>query len=88
MEKITTLDDLRRVIRDLEHQDYVNEQQLRNRVTAIADRLKPANLVRHLFGQLLGNSDIKGNLLRMVAGVATSFIVKKFFKKGLAAKKG
>ena len=87
MEKITTLDELRRAIRDLEHQNYVNEQQLRNRVTGLADRLKPANLLRHLFGQLFSHSDVKTSLLRMAAGVATSFLVKKFFRKGLSAKK-
>ncbi len=57
---------------------------MRRRVAGIADRLKPANVVRNLFTQLIGGSDIRTNLLRMVAGVATSFIVKKFFRKGIA----
>jgi hypothetical protein len=82
--KIRTLQELREAIRDLEHQNYVNEQHMRRRVAGIADRLKPANVVRNLFTQLIGGSDIRTNLLRMVAGVATSFIVKKFFRKGIA----
>ena len=83
MGKIKTLEELREAIRDLEHQNYVNEQHMRRRVTQIADRLKPANVVRSLFGQLVGGSDIRANLLKLVAGVATSFIVKKFFRKGI-----
>jgi hypothetical protein len=81
--KIKTLEELREAIRDLEHQNYVNEQHMRRKVVEIADRLKPANVVRSLFGQLVGGSDIRTNLLRMVAGVATSFIIKKFFRKAI-----
>ncbi len=75
--------ELREAIRDLEHQNYVNEQHMRRKVSEIADKLKPANLIRNLFGQLIRGTDIRTNLLRMVAGLATSFIVKKFFKKGI-----
>lgn len=81
---IRNIDQLRVAIRDLEHQNYVNEQHMRRRVTAVADRLKPMNIVKNLFGQLIHGSDMKTNVLRMVAGFATSFIVKKFFKKGIA----
>ena len=85
--KITTIEQLREAIRDLEHQNYVNEQHMRNRVAQLADRLKPVNVVKHLFGSLFsGGTDAKTSLLKMAAGLATSFIVKKFFKKGLAAK--
>lgn len=84
--KIKTIDELREAIRDLEHQNYVNEQHMRRRVTDLADRLKPVNIVKNLFGQFIGGADIKMNLLKMAAGFATSFIVKKFFKKGIAQK--
>lgn len=84
MGKIRNLEELREAIRDLEHQNYVNEQHMRRKVTEIADRLKPANLVRNLFRQLVGGSDVRINLWRMAAGLATSFIVKKFFRKGIS----
>ena len=83
MGKIRTLEELREAIRDLEHQNYVNEQHMRRKVAELADRLKPANLIRNLFSQLIGGSDIRTNLWRMAAGLATSFIVKKFFRKGI-----
>jgi hypothetical protein len=87
MAKITTIEQLRETIRDLEHQNYVNEQLMRNRVAEFADRLKPANVVRNLFSHLFsGGSEMKTSLLKMAAGIATSFLVKKFFKKGLSAK--
>jgi hypothetical protein len=85
MSKIRTIEELREAIRDLEHQNYVNEQHMRKKVADIADSLKPLNLVKNLFSQLLGGTDgVKTNLFRMAAGIATSFVVKKFFKKSIA----
>ena len=43
----------------MEHQNYVNEQHMRQKVAEIADRLKPANLVRNLFSQLIGGANIR-----------------------------
>jgi hypothetical protein len=82
--KIRTLDELREAIRDMEHQNYVNEQHMRQKVAEMADRLKPANLIRNLFSQWIGKPDVRMNLWRMAAGVVTSLIVKKFFRKGIA----
>ena len=86
MGKIKTLEELRGAIRDLEHQNYVNEQHMRRKVAEIADRLKPANLLKNLFSQLIHGADVRTNLLRMLAGVATSWAVKKFFRKSIPAK--
>ena len=88
MSRINTIEQLREAIRDLEHQNYVNEQHMRSRVAGLADRLKPVNIVKNLFGGLFtGHSDSKNSLLKMAAGIATSFIVKKFFRKIPAAAK-
>jgi len=87
MARITTIEELRGAIRDLEHQNYVNEQHMRTRITDLAHRLKPANVVKGLFSHFFtGGNEIKGSLLKMAAGIATSFLIKKFFKKGLTAK--
>ena len=75
--KITTIGQLRETIRDMEHQNYVNEQHMRTRVSETADRLKPANIVRNLVGSLFHSSnDTRSGLLRMAAGIATSLILK------------
>ncbi|HVS98289.1 MAG TPA: hypothetical protein VHE54_17455 [Puia sp.] len=82
--KITNIWQLRETIRDLEHQDYVNQQHMRARVTEMTDRLKPINIVRSMLGHLfhVGNEP-RTSLLRMAAGIVTSMLVKKFFKKSL-----
>ena len=84
--KIRNIEELRETIRELEHQNYVNEQQMRKSVYAIRDRLKPMNIVKNLISQVLGASTAKTSIFRMIAGVATSFLVKKFFKRGISAK--
>jgi hypothetical protein len=84
--KIRNVDELREAIRELEHQNYINEQQMRKRVSGIRDKFKPMNIVKNLVSQVLGTSGVKTNLFRMVAGIVTSFLVKKFFKKGIPAK--
>ncbi len=84
--KIRNVDELREAIRELEHQNYINEQQMRRRVTGIRDKFKPMNIVKNLFSQVIGTSEVKTNVFRMIAGIATSFLVKKFFKKGISSK--
>ena len=86
MSKIRTIEDLREAIRDLEHQNYVNEQHMRKKVALIADKLKPMNIVKGLFSQVFSSSEKKTSVLKIFAGIATSFLVKKFFKKGIALK--
>ena len=87
MARIRTIEELREAIRDLEHQNYVNEQHMRSRIAVITDRLKPANIVKGLFAHFFSRThEPKTALLKMVAGIATSFILKKVFKKSLAGK--
>jgi hypothetical protein len=84
LSKIRTLGELREAIRDLEHQNYVNEQHMRSRVAEVADRLKPANLIRNLVSQWTSGADMRMSLWKIAAGIVTSLIVKKFFRKGIS----
>ena len=87
MGRITTIEELREAIRDLEHQNYVNEQHMRSRIALLTDRLKPVNLIKGLFSHFFSrNNDVRSNLIKMVAGIVTSMLVKKIFRKSLAAK--
>ncbi|MHA4806667.1 hypothetical protein ACX0G9_01105 [Flavitalea flava] len=81
MNKITNVEELRAAIRKLEDQHYIDKQFMTKRVTKLADDLKPINLAKKLFSQAFKASEVKSNLLNMAAGMVTSFLVKKFFKK-------
>ena len=90
MSTIATMDQLKSAIRELEDQDYVNQQFMKRRVEKIVNDLKPINLVKNMFRQAVKPLESKTNLFnliagtsafRIAAGIATSFVVKKFFKK-------
>lgn len=81
MQKIRTTADLRVAIRELEDQDYVNQQLIHKRIAQIAEDLRPLNLVKNLFRQVVTGPEVKTNFLRMAAGLATSFLLKKFFSR-------
>ena len=81
MTGISTMEELRESIRELEDQNYVNEQFMRQRVEHIVENLKPVNIVKNLVHKVIQGPGTKTNLLRMAAGFATSFVLKKIFKR-------
>jgi hypothetical protein len=90
MKDITTMEELKAAIRELEDQNYVNQQFMKKRVEKIVDDLKPVNLVKNMFKQVVRAPETKTGLFglftgagvfRIAAGLATSFVVRKFFKK-------
>lgn len=81
MNKINNVAELREAIRDLEHQHYINEQFMRKRIGEIAENLKPVNIVKNVFRQLFTGKEVKTNLLNVATGLATSFIVKRLFRR-------
>jgi hypothetical protein len=92
MNDIATMDELKEAIRELEHQDYVNQQFMKKRVEKIVDDLKPVNLVKNMFKSVVKAPETKTTIFgmftgtsvfRIVAGVAASFVARKFFKKSI-----
>jgi hypothetical protein len=79
--KIRTTEDLRTAIRELEDQHYVNEQFMRKRIAQIIEDLKPINLIKSVVRQVVTGPSVKTNFLRMAAGLATSFVMKKFLNR-------
>ncbi len=92
MNDITTMGELKEAIRELEHQNYVNQQFMKKRVEKIVDDLKPINLVKNMFKDVVKPSVAKTtvfglisgtSIFRIAAGLATSFVVRKIFKKSV-----
>jgi hypothetical protein len=79
MNKIRTMEELKDAIRELEDQDYINEQFMRRRVAQVADDIKPVNIVKNLFHQAISRS-ARTNLLRTVTGMGATWLIGKFFK--------
>ncbi len=81
MTPIANMEELKSAIRELEDQNYVNEQFMRRRVEHIVQNLKPLNIVKNLIHDVIKGPETKTNLLRMAAGIATSLVLKKFFRR-------
>jgi hypothetical protein len=81
MEKITNVAELKDAIRDLEHQQYVDEQFMRRRIGEVVEELKPVNLLKNLFRNLIEPREVKTNLVKMATGLATGFLMKKILGK-------
>jgi hypothetical protein len=81
MTSIANMEELKIAIRELEDQNYVNEQFMRQRAEQIVQSLKPLNIVKNLVHEVIRGPETRTNLLRMAAGIATSFVLKKFFRR-------
>jgi hypothetical protein len=81
MTRIANMEELKNAIRELEDQNYVNEQFMRRRAEQIIQNLKPLNIVKNLVHDVIKGPETRTNLLRMAAGLATSFVLKKFFRR-------
>lgn len=90
MNNIATMEQLKLAIQEMEDQDYVNEQFMRRRVEKIVDDLRPVNLVKNMIRHVIKAPETKKSIFslvtgtslwRIAAGVATSLVVNKFFKK-------
>jgi hypothetical protein len=81
MEKITNVAELKDAIRELEHQQYIDEQFMRRRIGEIVEELKPVNLLKNLFRHLIEPREVKTNLVKMATGLATGFLMKKILGK-------
>lgn len=81
MEKITNVAELKDAIRELEHQQYVDEQFMRRRIGEVVEELKPVNLLKNLLRNLIEPREVKTNLVKMATGLATGFLMKKILGK-------
>lgn len=85
MQKIRTTAELKAAIRELEDQHYINEQLMRRRIRDVAEDLRPVNLLKNTARQLFripeSRTGLKNSLLRIATGLATSYLLKKFFRK-------
>lgn len=95
MYNIRTVEELRVAIAELETETRQKEKTIRKDISLTLEGLRPANLLKNLFGDLFGGGDsvrqvlsyapVKGNvkagLVRTAVAFGTSLLVRKIFKK-------
>ena len=77
MENITSATTLKSAIQLLEVEQTINEQLLREQFYLTFDSLKPANLLRSTFHEVVSSPHLVDDLLGTAVGLATGFVSKK-----------
>jgi hypothetical protein len=77
MNKINTTADLKYAILELEYLQTVSLARLKGRFYIACDKLKPINMIKAKFKELVLAPAAKSNAVNTVIGLATGFIAKK-----------
>jgi hypothetical protein len=95
MASITSVEQLRAAISELEYDSRQKEKSIRKGITLTVDSLRPYNLIKSLFGSffkgmessqtILPYTPLKGNfkagLVQTAVAFGTSLLVRKFLRK-------
>lgn len=77
MKKSNETDDLNETIALLEYRQKQELRILKEQFEVTYDSLKPLNIIKKAFNDMTTSSELKGNLINNVIGMATGYITKK-----------
>lgn len=80
MERISTSAELRAAILYLEDKQIREGIELRNQFNVAYESLKPINLIRSVFVEAAGSSDLQNNLISNSLGVTAGYLSKFLFE--------
>ena len=77
MYQITTISDLKEAILELEAEQIIKEKLFKEQLYLTCQNLRPANLLKNAFKEIISSSFLKENLLGTATGLATGYLSKK-----------
>jgi hypothetical protein len=81
MQKINSTTDIKQLIRQLETQQSIDLQQLRVQMHATYENIKPINLVRNTFKEVVASEELTDNIVNTSVGLAAGYVSKTLFEK-------
>jgi hypothetical protein len=81
MQKINSTTDIKQLIRQLENQQAIDLQQLRMQMHATYENIKPINLVRNTFKEVVASEELTDNIVNTSVGLAAGYVSKTLFEK-------
>jgi len=75
-------DDLKRAINLLQKKQLIELRLLNEQMQIVHESLKPANLIKSVFHQVVSSPDIKDNIIGNIIGFVSGYISKKAFVAG------
>ena len=75
-------DELKEAIYLLKKKQAIELKLLKEQMHTVHESIKPANLIKSAFHQVVTSPDIKGNIIGSIIGLASGFVSKKAFVGG------
>jgi hypothetical protein len=81
MQKINSATDIKDLILQLENQQTVDLKQLREQLHEAFESIKPINLVRNTFKEVVASEELTDNIVNTSVGLAAGYVSKTLFEK-------
>jgi hypothetical protein len=81
MQKINSAKELRDAILQLERKKADEEKMLREQFHLVCDSLKPINLIKSSFKEVIASGDLKNNILNTSIGLTVGYLSKILFER-------
>ncbi len=77
MRKITTIEDLRGTISELEIKQAVEKMALKERFSALKESVKPINLIKNTFSEAAASPVVRESVLTSAIGLIVGYVAKR-----------
>jgi hypothetical protein len=81
MTKLNSATDIKQMILQLENQQIIDLQQLREQLHDVYENIKPINLVRNTFKEVVASEELTDNIVNTSVGLAAGYVSKTLFEK-------
>ena len=81
MTKLNSATDIKQLIFQLENQQAIDLQQLREQLHQTYESIKPINLVRNTFKEVVASEELTDNIVNTSVGLAAGYVSKTLFEK-------
>ena len=81
MTKLNSTTDIKQLILQLENQQTIDLKQLREQLHQTYESIKPINLVRNTFKEVVASEELTDNIVNTSVGLAAGYVSKTLFEK-------
>lgn len=80
MQKITSAEELKDAIRQLEDKRFAEKELLKEEFSVVKDKMKPANVVKSTFNNVFSRPNMIRTVMIATLGITAGIISKKYFQ--------
>jgi hypothetical protein len=80
MQKITSAEELKEAIRQLEDKRFAEKELLKEEFSVAKERLKPSNVLKSTFSNVFSGSNLIRTVMVASLGITAAVVSKKYFQ--------